>query len=236
MDYKYNNVPGSEGALQTECHATTDKKVRDQPTASRLHLRPHLSSCAIATIAAVILAVASLFGFFVGSTATRMAMKGAATAVSEVRLIDDCGESPAQARSNGCRYDTMIQQWVPAACYDEEHSEMYLSTYNWKWYYDIDAKYEMPDEVMRRGEHQVAFMVDDYHRRHCAYVWEVSARALQQQKPMLDEWLSYKHVHHCNRILLSPPWNSTKHPTAVETHSGYGRCAPYQLWATDMPE
>ncbi|KDN63556.1 hypothetical protein CSUB01_09341 [Colletotrichum sublineola] len=187
-------------------------------------------------IAAVILVVATFFGFFVGSTATRMAMQGSESAMDEIRQIEDCGETPAQARSNGCRYDIMVQQWVPAACYDEEHSEMYLSTYNWKWYYDIDAKHEMPDEVMRRGEHQVAFMVDDYHRRHCAYVWEVSARALQQQKPMLDEWLSYKHVHHCNRILLSPPWNSTKHPTAVETHSGYGRCAPYQLWAKDMPE
>ncbi|KAF3811972.1 hypothetical protein GCG54_00002924 [Colletotrichum gloeosporioides] len=236
MDYGYSNVPANEEASQAESGSAKANKLRYPKAAAGLRWTMPRSPCVIA-VAAATLTIVALAGFVLGSTATRMAMPTAVSTVDEIGgQIDDCGETPAQARANGCRYDPMIQQWVPTACYDEEHSEMYLSTYKWKWYYDLDAKHEMPDEVMRRGEHNVAFMVDDYHRRHCAYVWEVSARALQQQKPMLDEWLSYKHVHHCNRLLLSPPWNSTKHPTAVETHSGFGRCAPYRLWARDMPE
>lgn len=214
MDYNYSNLPQCE---QVPHHPATTRK---PGWAGRYR---------VPATAAVVLVLIAAAGFVLGATMARMAH------ASEAR-IDDCGETPAEARAKGCRYDPMIQMWVPVACYDQEHSERYLSTYKWKWYYDLDAKHEMPDETMRLGEHQVAFMVDDYHRRHCAYVWEVSARALEQQRSLLDEWISSKHVHHCNGLLLSPPWNSTKHPLAVEARTRYGRCAPYHVWVDGMPK
>jgi hypothetical protein len=140
MGYEYSNVPESEGAIRTEFQSTAENKLQDPPpTAAGLGLRLHRSTCVITLVAAVILAVVALSGFLVGSTATRLVMQGVGSTVGETNHIDDCGQTPAQGRTNGCRYDTMIQQWVPAACYDEEHPEMYLSTYNWKRYYDVDA-------------------------------------------------------------------------------------------------
>lgn len=237
MDCNYNKVPEGEEAWRREPPVANEADERGYRQVAAM-LRSMVTPRKACMLFLASLALVASAGLVLGSTATRAAMQSMTTGGDTGARIDGCGEAPAQARARCCRYDVMLQQWVPLACYDEEHSEMYLSTYRWKWYYDIDAKREMPDEVMRRGEHKVAFMDDSYHRHHCAYVWEVSARALQRRKPMLDEWLSYKHTHHCNTLLLSPPWNSTsaKHATAVETHSGYGRCAPYLAWAREMPE
>lgn len=61
--------------------------------------------------------------------------------------ILDCGESPARAKAMGCKFDLMLQRWIPAACYDETHSELFLAKYPRKWYYDIDLKQEMDDAI-----------------------------------------------------------------------------------------
>ncbi len=58
----------------------------------------------------------------------------ASTIGGPTTMIKECGETPEEARSRSCRFDAMLQLWVPASCYDEEHSEFYLSTYQWKWY------------------------------------------------------------------------------------------------------
>lgn len=232
IEYRYSNVPECEEPEALPEQLLARGNTLPYQKASATATKPGWGRACRAAIAAVVLVLIASAGFILGSIATKMTLSRA----DSERHIEHCGETPARARANGCRYDPMIQMWVPAACYDEEHSEMYLSTYKWKWYYDFDAQHEMPDEVIRRGEHKVAFMADDYHRRHCAYVWEVSARALQQQRPMVDEWLSYKHVRHCNGILLAPSWNSTKHPIAVEARTRYGRCAPYRVWVHEMPE
>ncbi|KAH8655474.1 hypothetical protein BX600DRAFT_439993 [Xylariales sp. PMI_506] len=156
----------------------------------------------------------------------------------EALSIQECGETPAEAREIGCKFDPMLQQWIPVDCYDEEQSESFLRKGKWKWYYDVDRQLEMPDDVMRLGLHEVVFMNDDFHRRHCAYSWEIQTRAMQEQRPLLEELLSYKHVHHCNTLLLMPKPKSKNgsRPLGVETHAGYGRCALYKRWLHDMPE
>lgn len=59
--------------------------------------------------------------------------------------IMDCGKSPAEAKALGCKFDLMLQRWIPADCYDEAHSELFLAKYPRKWYYDIDLTHEMDD-------------------------------------------------------------------------------------------
>lgn len=155
-----------------------------------------------------------------------------------VEVVQDCGDTPGEARRKGCKYDAMLQMWLPAPCFDEELSEAFLTKGKWKWFYDAKEQKELPDEVMRLGEHEVAFMTDDYHRRHCAYSWELQTRAMRERRPLLDELLSVKHAHHCNTFLLSSPQLRTNSsiPLGVEVHSGYGRCASYGKWLEEIPE
>lgn len=223
---KYHQVPAM---TSHESLRHSDREILAGSLAAPQHSGRQHSSHWSSIILASTLLLATIGGIFVGTCMAPSNGQSDLLGRHEPE-IQNCGETPAQARAKGCKYEVMLQMWIPGACYDEEYSQAFLSKYHWTWYYDNKAEDEMSDEVMRLGEHEVAFMVDDYHRRHCAYSWEITARALRDQKPLLDELLSFKHVHHCNEYMLSPPWNSTKNPIAVETHSGYGRCAPYSTW------
>jgi hypothetical protein len=150
--------------------------------------------------------------------------------------IDTCGNSTTKAKEIGCIYDVMLQSWVPPDCYYKELSEFYLSTYRWKWYYDLYAEFEMPDEVMRLGEHEAAYMIDGFHRHHCMYTWEITTFALKQKKPLLDAFLSPEHVNHCNKVMFGPvrERNETNRILGVKAERGFSQCAPYDTWHLDL--
>lgn len=227
----YHHVSTTDDGFSNKMLNGPDLMLRDAANLRKQNLQRLLYR----TTLVFLLALIGLAGFIVGSCVTSMQGIPALwpATVNQGGTIEECGETPDEARISGCKFDPMMQVWLPASCYDEEHSEFYLSTYQWKWYYDNKMEKEMPDEVMRRGDHSVSFMTDDYHRRHCAYAWEVVTRALQAQRPIQDELLSYKHVHHCNMVLF---WNTSESARGVETHAGFGRCAPYHVWAKDMPK
>ncbi|KAI1401225.1 hypothetical protein F4819DRAFT_459169 [Hypoxylon fuscum] len=216
----------------------------EEPPPGKRSQRRHIYIAALV----VVIAVSAIFGFILGTrtaTSTAPTTPGSLQAtshgsVSEAMVrITDCGESPTEAKEMGCKFDLMLQRWIPADCYDEAHSELFLARYPRKWYYDIDLKHEMDDATVRSGEHRMTFTPSDYHKRHCSYTWELTSRALQEQRPLLDELISFTHTHHCNGILLGPEWNATEHdgrPKPTEVDPGYLRCAPYSIWLQDMPE
>ncbi|KAJ5167464.1 uncharacterized protein N7482_006245 [Penicillium canariense] len=146
----------------------------------------------------------------------------------------DCGDTPAKARAQGCIFDTMLQLWVPPACLDSKLTERFVAEGNWTWYADKKAQHPIPYEVLSRGDHQVAFAADNYHRSHCYYTWEVLVRALRNHSPIMEEMISYDHVMHCRMAGLLPmEYDKT---VAVEIHPGYTKCAPYSTWIRNLPE
>lgn len=42
-----------------------------------------------------------------------------------------CGNSTAEAQRNGCRYDTLLNHWVPAECMDQEWIDEYQDDGSW---------------------------------------------------------------------------------------------------------
>lgn len=42
-----------------------------------------------------------------------------------------CGNSTAEAQQKGCRYDTLLNHWVPAACMDQEWIDEYKDDDSW---------------------------------------------------------------------------------------------------------
>jgi hypothetical protein len=63
-----------------------------------------------------------------------------------------CGNSTAEAKENGCRFDVMMHSWVPEACYYEALSEEYIQANNFRFFSDPEAKREVSMEFVRRGE------------------------------------------------------------------------------------
>ncbi|KAI1171159.1 hypothetical protein F4777DRAFT_594102 [Nemania sp. FL0916] len=245
--YEYSSVSNSDETLgMLESHSPPDAE-------EKLYRRQGwIRGGILAAIIAGGFVITTIAGFYLGNyTAANSNWKESEKSephsqmthpgvLDEMVRITDCGASPAEAKALNCKFDVMLQRWIPEDCYDEAHSELFLAKYPRKWYYDMDLKHEMDDAtvMVRGGEHQMTFTPSDYHKRHCSYTWELTSRALQEQRPLLDELISFEHTHHCNGILLGPEWNETKfdgHSKPTEVDPGYLRCASYTVWLQDMP-
>lgn len=221
LDKLYEQVSGSEDTLD---------HLGDEKTLKSFH--GHTGWKRTALIAATLTAISIAIIILTCSLVFQHRHAGGELDVS-VAIIS-CGQSPEEARASGCKYDVMMQLWVPVECYDEALSERFLAEGNWPWFADIRAQHEISLEVMRLGEHQVAFSTDQYHRYHCIFTWEVMVRAMRARGYIVEEMMSYDHVVHCRHMTLPPPHNKTL--IAVEAHSGYTRCATYDTWIHALPE
>ncbi|KAK3177735.1 hypothetical protein Dsin_033214 [Dipteronia sinensis] len=146
--------------------------------------------------------------------------------------ILDCGSNPAEARAKDCVYDVMMQDWMPRPCYDEKLSERYLATGNWTWWLDVEATKSLTLEEMRKGEHGVIFVIQDYHKSHCIFAWEKATRAIRNEWPLIEELVSYDHIMHCRHSTLS---KESENVRGVRAPTAYVRCALYDDWIGHFP-
>lgn len=158
------------------------------------------------------------------------------TAVADEPVVEDtiadCGSNPEEARAKGCVFDVMMQLWTPPACYDSNLSERYLLNGNWTWWADTDASHTLSLDEMRKGEHPVIYVIQDYHKQHCIFAWEKVVRALRNQGPLIEELISYDHVMHCKHRTLSKEEDGVR---GVRAPTGFTRCATYDTWTRHLP-
>ncbi|KPI37424.1 uncharacterized protein AB675_10359 [Cyphellophora attinorum] len=156
------------------------------------------------------------------------------TPTSDLDQIMHCGGNYTEARDLGCVYDVMMQLWMPKPCYDSVLSEKFLAKGNWTWWSDPENGVTMSDEQMRKGEHDVAFMLMDYHKMHCIFAMEKLVRALRNQWMIIPELVSYDHILHCKmKTLARPDGDVVK---GVRAPTGFTSCAPYEVWKNQLPE
>jgi hypothetical protein len=117
--------------------------------------------------------------------------------------IYQCGNSPEEARSNGCHFDLMSFSWLPPACFDGELMDEFLTHSNWEWYSDISQKNTVPANEVQHGQHDALYVSWDYHFVHCTYMWQKMHRALLHQRPMDGYIGNMHHTAHCADLLLS---------------------------------
>jgi hypothetical protein len=140
----------------------------------------------------------------------------------------ECGGGPEEARNNGCIFDVMMQDWVPAPCYDDALTQRYLKEGNWTWYRSGDANDTMTDEEMALGEHGDAWMSSSYHKAHCIFSWDKTVRALRNNQPISQELLSYDHVLHCSMQTFNGV--EVDENIGVRAPTNYAKCALYGTW------
>jgi hypothetical protein len=147
--------------------------------------------------------------------------------------IQDCGNTPAEARAKGCVFDVMMQLWTPADCFDRKLSDRFLAIGNWTWYADSSAEHTYTLDEMRKGEHDFVFVAQDYHVTHCIYAWEKLVRNMRNQEPIITELISYDHVIHCRHKTLMRTDNQAIR--GVRAPTAYTQCAPYDTWKYHLP-
>lgn len=146
-----------------------------------------------------------------------------------------CGSTPDEARAAGCVFDVMMQLWTPPECMDTNLSERYLAKGNWTWYANADASKIYDDEEIRKGDHDVVYVAQSYHRHHCIFAWERVVRALRNQAPLIEELISYDHVMHCRYRTLTLPEEGAEEVRGVVAPTGYTKCASYDVWIKNLP-
>lgn len=72
--------------------------------------------------------------------------------------FETCGNSTAEAQRKGCRYDTLLNHWVPAACMDQEWIDEYKDDDSWTAFAEYVFFTTTPKEVIigRYNMEQVA--------------------------------------------------------------------------------
>ena len=146
-----------------------------------------------------------------------------------------CGGTADEARAAGCVFDVMMQLWTPPECMDSPLSERFLEAGNWTWYADSGASRAYTDEEIRKGNHDVVYVAQSYHRHHCIFAWERLVRAMRNRAPLIEELISYDHVMHCRHKTLTLPEEGAEQVRGVVAPTGFTKCASYDVWIKNLP-
>lgn len=149
--------------------------------------------------------------------------------------VRNCGSTADEARAAGCVFDVMMQLWTPPECMDSPLSERFLEKGNWTWYADSNAQHIYTDEEIRKGNHDVVYVAQSYHRHHCIFAWERLVRAMRSQAPLIEELISYDHVMHCRHNTLTLPEEGAQQVRGVVAPTGFTKCASYDVWIKNLP-
>lgn len=188
------------------CSDTSAEVLRQhhQQRPRRKYLKPALS-----TVKDVVLTAFAVLGF---ASLVRPWNRTAATEPAAF-VSCDCGNSTAEARALGCKYDSLAAAWLPAHCRDDELTAEFERSGpgpEGQWTYWRDGGHT--DEV---GLEEIAQMADDtsarfhmtghWHVIHCIFYWRKEHRARVGGKMVVEgRSFSEKHSKHCGNIFLDP--------------------------------
>lgn len=149
--------------------------------------------------------------------------------------IHDCGGNADEAREKGCAYDVMMQEWTSPECIDWTLSERFLKNGNWTWYADSGAVNTYDDVAIAKGDHDVVFVDQSYHRHHCIFTWEKLVRAMRTQRPMVEKLVDYDHVMHCRMNTLKTFEEGAQPVRGVVAPTVFTKCASLDVWLQNLP-
>ncbi|KAF2675069.1 hypothetical protein BT63DRAFT_409182 [Microthyrium microscopicum] len=140
---------------------------------------------------------------------------------SHARLIT-CGNTTAEATARGCKYDILLNNWIPAQCHDHEFLEEYREDESWGAFADknLTQRLRTVDEMTDRDHYYTS--VRD-HVNHCAMMWKKQFFYLFEERPAFDTVIaSPGHTDHCAQYLTDAPFSNLTESTMVEV--GFAGC------------
>ncbi|KAH6654279.1 hypothetical protein BKA67DRAFT_274181 [Truncatella angustata] len=132
-----------------------------------------------------------------------------------------CGKTAREARSQGCRYDILLNNWVPAPCYDQEWIDEYTEDLSWGAYADISMTVKLSVEEMSERDFYYTSIRD--HINHCAIMWKKQFWVLYEKRNAFDTVIANPgHTEHCAQYLMDVGDANYTEPT--KTHMGFAGC------------
>lgn len=134
----------------------------------------------------------------------------------------DCGDSVEEAKDLGCKYDVLLNHWVPAPCVDDEFVKEYQEDNSWAAYYDED----MTQQIMtidEMSEQDIYYTSVRDHVNHCAMIWKKQFYILFEARPAFDSVIvTPYHTDHCAQYLSDVTAQNLTSSTRVEV--GFAGC------------
>ena len=119
--------------------------------------------------------------------------------------ILDCGSSPEEARSLGCHYEMNSLRWVPEACHDRGLELYFEQNFSFRYYNDSSGDFEIPKEVIARGETDNIHISWEYHLTHCLFIFEKVYKAAldgRENNRLHSNIWDREHFHHCTKAMM----------------------------------
>lgn len=139
---------------------------------------------------------------------------------TDARLLT-CGTSVASAKANGCRYDVLLNNWVPEPCFDQEFVDEYLDDGSWAAFADKAMTQPLTPQDMSEREYYWTSLRD--HVNHCAMMWRKQFWVLYEERRAFDTVVSSPgHTDHCAQFLVDVGERNWTHPT--KTEMGFSGC------------
>lgn len=164
--------------------------------------------------------------------------------------FETCGNSTAEAQQKGCRYDTLLNHWVPAACMDQEWVDEYKDDDSWAAFAEYvpdphlsrlyiyiyivrrtdpnntrllsaNLTQRLSQEDMGERDHYYTSIRD--HVNHCAWLWRKQFWTLFEDRNVFDGVIvNTYHTEHCAQFLSELMSMNRTEPTLVRV--GFSGC------------
>lgn len=134
-----------------------------------------------------------------------------------------CGNSVSEAKALNCKYDLLLNNWVPEPCFDKEWLEEYKEDDSWGGFADEAMTQRMSVEEMSEADHYWTSLRD--HVNHCAMMWRKQFWALYEERKAFDTVIaSPGHTDHCSQFLIDVTDNSRNWTHPTKTSMGFAGC------------
>lgn len=130
----------------------------------------------------------------------------------------DCGNSPKDAKARKCKYNMIINAWLPGSCMTEEDDQDAAEMYKdgSRWVFEADTGKNLTVEELASGNFEFFTTQYDFHVTHCMYAWKRLHRALLDPSRELDSVVTdIHHTGHCASMIAGHAAGEHDHGTKV---------------------
>jgi len=198
-------MPGDYRKIETGSEAFEPAEYN---VGSKAHSRPKIAS-ALRIMKYSLVALLSVWGFIsIFMTMLRQVPVFNGYPFSPARHGCYCGTSSTEAKSMGCKYDSLAAAWLPERCRDDELTAEFDRSGdgpNGTWLYWRDTHHTIPitpEEIQYLGDTPGARFHMDYswHEVHCLFYWRKEHRFRFNGKILDPRSDSEEHIKHCGAV------------------------------------
>jgi len=140
----------------------------------------------------------------------------------------NCGETIAEAKTKGCKFDALASAWLPAECIDEELSNEFDHSgpeVDGSWPYFLHPNGTVPlsmdDLASMANTGQRWYSTREWHLLHCNFYWRKKTRSAQTGVVLEKRYDTVDHIAHCwNMVMMTTPMDSLTVNAKVVLFSG----------------